>query len=130
MRYLDATALVRLVVDAPASGPLRAFLAATPDVPAFASALVHVELLRAAEADGPTAVAAAREVLARVALVDVTRDVLERAATLAPDAAVDAADAVHLATAALVGARLHAFVSYDARRRAAAEALGMRTTAP
>jgi predicted nucleic acid-binding protein len=63
-------------------------------------------------------------------LIAVDRALLERAATLAPDALLRSLDAIHLATAQLLGADLRAVVTYDRRMLAIAGSLGLAVAAP
>ena len=76
------------------------------------------------------AIAAARSVLSGVDQITISDNVLDDAATLAPDAAVRSLDAIHLASARLFGADLHALVTYDARMTVAAEQLMLPVAAP
>ena len=109
---------------------LRAYLAARANAIRFASALAHAELLRAAHQIGDEAVATAREVLARIELVDVSRELLEHAGTLAAGHRLRTLDALHVATATVAGDRLEALVTYDPRMAEAAAALGLPVERP
>jgi predicted nucleic acid-binding protein len=71
----------------------------------------------------------AREVLGRIALVDVDRRILATAATLEPPA-LRTLDAIHLATAMAVREDLEIVVTYDGRLRAAAERIRIDVAAP
>jgi predicted nucleic acid-binding protein len=64
-----------------------------------------------------------------ISLLAITEGVLERASDLDPPA-LRTLDAIHLASALRIGADLEAFVTYDRRQSAAAEAMGLRVTAP
>jgi uncharacterized protein len=130
MLYLDTTALDKLVTRDADGDRLRALLDAHPDAILFASGLAHAELLRASHPAGDEAVEAAREVLARVALVDVSRELLERAGTLAGGERLRTLDAIHVATASVAGDRLQAFVTFDARQARAAAAIGLPVVRP
>jgi len=130
MLYLDTSALAKLVTLEPETERLRAYLAARPNAIRFVSALAHAELLRAAHPVGDEAVAIAREVLARLDLVDVSRELLEHAGTLAGDQRLRTLDAIHVATANVAGDRLEALVTYDARTAQAAAAIGLPVARP
>ena len=130
MLYLDTSALARLVTLEEETERLRAYLAARPSAIRFASALAHAELLRAAHLVGDDAVATAREVLARLDLVDVSRELLERAGTLAGGQRLRTLDAIHVATASVAGDRLEALVTYDTRMAQAAAAMGLPIARP
>ena len=130
MLYLDASALAKLVTLEAETDRLRAYLDARASSIRFASALAHTELLRAAHLVGDDAVATAREVLARLDLVDVSRELLERAGTLAAGQRLRTLDAIHVATASVAGDRLEALVTYDTRMAQAAAALGLPIASP
>jgi predicted nucleic acid-binding protein len=127
--YLDSSALVKLVVAEPESRALIEQLEEWPQ--RVSSALVLTELPRALERAGLGAAAhrRAREVLGRIALVDVDRRILATAATLEPRA-LRTLDAIHLATALTVREDLEIVVTYDRRLRAAAERVRIHVVAP
>ena len=127
--YLDSSALVKLVVPEPESMALIERLEEWPE--RVSSALALTELPRALERAGLGAAAhrRAREVLGRIALIDVDRRILATAATLEPPA-LRTLDAIHLATALTVREDLEIVVTYDRRLRAAAERVQIDVVAP
>ena len=129
MLYLDSSALVKLVVAEPESPALLKLLRAWPI--RFSSALSLAEVPRALRRAGFSAAARrrAREVLARINLVDIDRRVLSGAAALDP-AELRTLDAIHLATALSIREDLHAVVTYDRRLTAAAERAQLEVMAP
>lgn len=128
--YLDSSALVKLVKLEPESGALRRFLRRHQSDGRVTSALARVEVVRAVAAGGPAAVAQARRQLARVDVINIDRTLLDQAATLAPGTTLRSLDAVHLASATVIGADLRAVVTYDRRMAAAAAALSLAVEAP
>ena len=128
--YLDSSALVKLVQREPESQALRQYLRKHDRDERVASELARVEVVRSVLAGGPAAVAHARRLLARLYLVALDRELLDRAATLAPSSLVRSFDAVHLATAQLLGADLRALLTYDVRMTQAASSLGITVEAP
>jgi uncharacterized protein len=94
-----------------------------------ASALLRVEAMRACRRYGEEFARRAEEGLARVALLPIDAAVLDVAAALAPPS-LRSPDAIHLATALSLGDDLGAFVVYDERLRAAADAAGLPVSAP
>jgi predicted nucleic acid-binding protein len=117
MVYLDASALVKLVVAEPESGALRRYLGDEPE--RASCALARVEVLRAVRGHGSAALTRARRVLQRLHLVQVDDELLESAASLDPRV-LRSLDALHLAAAQLFGGELTAVVTYDRRMSAAA----------
>lgn len=128
--YLDSSALVKLVKEEAESGALRRFLRRHRSDRRVTSALARVEVVRAVAGGGPAAVAHARRQLARVDHVNVDRDLLDEAATLAPGLTLRSLDAIHLAAARSIGADLRAVVTYDQRMKDAAVAVGLVVEAP
>lgn len=130
--YLDASALVKLILSEPHSLTLRAYLVdadlvscelALTEVPRAArrfSARMHEPLEPLLEATA--------ELLGRVALLPLDETLLEAAGALS-EPFPRALDAIHV-VAALELAPLDAFVSYDERQSAAARLAGLRTIAP
>jgi predicted nucleic acid-binding protein len=125
--YLDASALIKLAVDEPESDALRVFLRRRR--PLVASALVRTELARAMIAAGEAAVRRGRDVLTRLELIRINDRVLNDAGRLQP-LELRSLDAIHLATAALLGDELSAFVTYDDRMAEAARSRGWRVVQP
>ena len=128
--YLDSSALVKLVQQEAESEALRRYLRLHRADERVASELVRVEVVRSVLAGGPAAVAHARRQLSRMYLVVMDRDVLDRAATLEPTSLLRSLDAIHLATASLLGADLRAVLTYDVRMGEAATALGLVVASP
>jgi predicted nucleic acid-binding protein len=125
--YLDSSAIVKLVVAEPESRALRAHLRRRR--PLVSSALARTEILRALLPSGEIALARGREVLRRLDLVRINDRVLDMAGILRP-ARVRSLDAIHLATAQLLGEDLGQVVTYDDRMVDAAQSLGLTTTSP
>lgn len=126
LAYLDSSALVKLAVREPESAALLRFLRGKTEL--VASALARTEVARALLPFGAAASARGREVLERVELIRVNDRVLALAGTLLPFE-LRSLDAIHLATAELVG-RVRVIVTYDERMAAAARALKWKVVAP
>lgn len=125
--YVDSSAIVKLAVREPESAALRRYLRRRRAL--VSSALARAEVLRALLPAGDEAVARGRSVLRRFDLIRVNDRVLS-AAGLLPPTELRTLDAVHLATAALLGEELRALVTYDVRMAVAAERLGYRVVGP
>jgi len=94
------------------------------------SALARVEIGRIALLVGRQASLRARRELSRFDDFAVDDGILDRAAALLPATRLRSLDAIHVATAELLGADLHALVTYDTRMAAAATELGLPVEAP
>ena len=128
--YLDSSALVKLVQREAESDALRGYLRRHRADGRVTSVLARMEVIRSVLGGGAPAVAQARRQLARVFLVALDRDVLDRAATLAPTSLVRSLDAIHLAAALLVGPELRALITYDLRMAQIAAGLGIAVESP
>lgn len=128
--YLDSSAIVKLVQREAESQTLRSFLRRHRDEPRVTSALARVEVVRAVLPGGAPAIAQARRQLGRVHQVIVDSEILDRAGTMAPGTPLRSLDAVHLASAQVIGADLRAVVTYDQRMALAASAVGLPVEMP
>lgn len=127
--YLDSSALVKLVVVEPESPALIERLRDWPERISSALALAEVPRALRRGGFGPAERRRAREVLARIALIEIDRRILTAAAALDP-VALRTLDAIHLATALTVREDLAALVTYDHRFRSAAEGADLEVVAP
>lgn len=125
--YLDSSAIVKLAVAEPESSALRRYLRRRK--PYVSSALARAEVGRALLPFGPSATRRVDAVLARIDLVRVNEKVLRAAGGLLPEG-MRTLDAIHLATAQQLGEDLAHIVTYDARMKTAADALGLKVSAP
>jgi predicted nucleic acid-binding protein len=127
--YLDSSALMKLVRQEEETEALRSWLTQRPEQPMVTSELGRVEVLRAARRIDGRALAEARAVLGDVDLVPLRGAVLDLASDIGQPL-VRTLDALHLASAILLSNELTAFVSYDHRLAAAAEAAGLCVATP
>lgn len=125
--YLDASALHKLMVSEPETEALRHATRAWPR--RATSRLAVVELIRSVRRADPVLQPTARRVLEGVTLLADSNRVLLEATQLEPQT-LRTLDAIHVATAYRIRTVLAAFVSYDVRQLAAAEALGLPTATP
>jgi predicted nucleic acid-binding protein len=125
--YLDSSAIVKLVVAEAESGGLRRSLSRSPAC--VASGLARTEVHRAVLGLSATVRRRVDEVLRGIDLIRVSDRVLIEAGKLIPPE-LRSLDAIHLATAQLLGESLTRFVTYDARQTTAARSLGIRVAAP
>ena len=127
--YLDASAIVKLVVLEPEWAALQQFLRDRSS--RLSSTLAEVEVSRALRRAGygPPEQRRADEVLRRMVLVNVDRRLLRDATALLP-LSLRSLDAIHLATALAVGDDLAGIVTYAHRLLSAAAAAGVEVWAP
>lgn len=126
--YLDASAIVKLVVRERETDALLGYLA---DADLIASEVVAVEVPRAAylKTGVSETIDAAERLLRHFHLVALDED-LNRAAARAKPAHLGSLDAVHLACALRVQDQIDAVVVYDRRLGAAVRDTGLRAHAP
>ena len=125
--YLDSSAIVRLVASEPETPALSGFLGDRQ--PLVSSALATTEVHRAVLSLGESFRRQAGEVLARIELIRITSDILADAGRLEP-VSLRSLDAIHLATASLLGNTLGGLVTYDDRMFEAANSFGWSVHAP
>ncbi len=90
---------------------------------------MEVEVPRALRRSAPAALPAVPATLARLYRLEIDATVRAAAASL-PNPMVRTLDAIHLATAAELGARLESFVTYDTRLEALARQAGLHVVSP
>ncbi len=112
MLYLDATAMMKLIVEAPESQALTDYLRSHTDTRWITCALSRADLLRATAALPAQATEHAHHVLAGIDTVAVTDRLLDAAVALTP-APARTVDALHIAAALSAGPRLRTLVTYD-----------------
>jgi uncharacterized protein len=125
--YLDVSALVTLVTGRPYASELREFLAQSPEMPMGTSTIGFVETVRTLDRVGsfPTAL---DDLLANFTEILVTDEVRDAAASL--PGSVRTLDAIHIASAQVIGEALAFLVSYDKRMLDVAHSVGIPIAAP
>lgn len=129
MIYLDSSALLKLVFQERESDTLQDWLARRAGVPTVSSELAKVEVLRSCRRIDASGLADARSLLGQLDLVPLAGAVVDRAGEL-EGPGLRSLDALHLASAVLLGADLDAFVAYDHRLLEAAAQAGLETHQP
>lgn len=127
MIYLDTSALVKLIVDEAESRALIAYL--RPQSMLGTSSLTRAELPRAVRRHDPALLGASRRILTSLTYVELNSAVLDDAGALDP-VGLRTLDAIHLASALLLGRSLTALVAYDDRLIEAAALHGIPTARP
>jgi predicted nucleic acid-binding protein len=123
--YLDTSATAKLLQEEAESRALGLYLRSA-DAPLVTSRVGIVELRRVGRRVGA---ADRADALAATLVVVELDEIVEREA-LEVDARLRTSDAIHLATAILMGDELTAFVCYDARLATAAAASRLSVVAP
>lgn len=121
---------MKLVQKEAESDALRGYLRRHRSDDRVTSSLARVEVVRAVAPAGPAAIAKARRQLQRMHQVNLDSALLDMAATIDPASVLRSLDAIHLASAQLLGADLRAVVTYDQRMTTAANALGLLVASP
>lgn len=127
MIYLDSSALLKLVFREVESSPLRTWLQRAEDT-VVSSELAKVEVLVSTRRLDPTALPLAREVVAGLDLLALSGAAVEIAAET--ELQLRSLDALHLASAQLLGTELSSFVAYDQRLIEAAESRKLTVITP
>lgn len=125
MLYLDTSATAKLLQEEAESRALGLYLRSA-DAPLVTSRVGIVELRRVGRRVGA---ADRADALAATLVVVELDEIVEREA-LEVDARLRTSDAIHLATAILMGDELTAFVCYDERLATAAAASRLSVVAP
>jgi len=127
--YADTSAVIKLLVEETHSKAFAAFYDARVDAEWVSSALLQIELVRAVARAKPVLLPDARDLLTAFSYVAIDDEIVE-AAMNEPDRSLRSLDAIHLATARVLGPDLDAVVTYDDRLTAAAGGAGLAVTAP
>lgn len=127
--YADTSAVIKLLVEESHSKAFAAFYDAHADAVWASSALLRIELTRAVTRALPALLPDARDLLLAFSFVAIDDDIVE-AAMNEPDRGLRSLDAIHLATARILGEDLDAIVSYDDRLLKAATDAGLATASP
>ena len=124
--YLDASAIVKLVVPEPGSPELENGLRERSRV---TSAISRVEVVRAVSRRAAPSSRSPADVLARLTSIAVDDTVISLAASMTPSQ-LRTLDAIHLASALQVAPDLDAFITYDRQLGHAAAAAGLPVETP
>ena len=126
-RYLDASAIVKLIVCEPESEALACWLGEGREA-IVSCALVRTEVVRAAAPWGAEAILRAQRLLDHLDLIVLDDELLEVAGELVAPLCI--VGAIHVAAALELGEELEAFVTYDRQMTRAAATLGLPVVAP
>ena len=127
--YADTSAVIKLLTEETDSRAFAAFYDSHADAEWVSSDLLRVELARAVSRVMPVMLPNARELLMAFSYIATDEDIID-AAMNEPDRMLRSLDAIHLATARLLGPDLDALISYDDRLIGAADDAGLKTISP
>ncbi|MEV5746664.1 type II toxin-antitoxin system VapC family toxin [Actinoallomurus sp. NPDC052308] len=127
MIYLDASALITLITGHPHARELRHFLAGKPAMPMGTSTIGFVETVRTLDrvGDFPDIMQELTRDFIEILVTDEVRD----AAALLPSG-IRTLDAIHVASAQIIGEALETLITYDKRMVDIARSVGLPTAAP
>jgi predicted nucleic acid-binding protein len=124
--YVDASAIVKLVLEEPESAEmLRWFV----EAPYAVTSRVGVVETRRAASRRPHDARHRERVLEDVEVLELTPEIAAAAAMIQPPA-IRTLDAIHLASALAIATDIDAFVTYDDRLAEAARTLGLPVVRP
>lgn len=126
--YLDTSAFMKLVVEEASSKRMRAWHSSHKGQ-VVSSELMRIEALRTARTLKGSFLAPTRHALRTVHLIALSRSVCDMAAELSLEE-IRSLDALHLASALLLGNELAGIVTYDEKLATAARSAGLEVIQP
>lgn len=127
--YVDTSAALKLLVEESHSKAFAAFYDGASGATWASSALLRLEVMRAVTRVFPALLPDARELLLAFDFVSIDDDIVDTAMN-EPDRMLRSLDAIHLATARVLGPDLTGLVTYDERLAAAGEDAGFEIVSP
>ena len=127
LAYVDSSALIKLITQEPEAPALQVELGHWSRW--VSSALAVTEVTRAVLRGAPMLLPQAAAVLAGIDQFAVSRTRLQDAASAQPPG-LRTLDAIHVATALAIGARVGALITYDRRMATAAAWHGLNVLSP
>jgi hypothetical protein len=127
--YADTSAVIKLLAEGSHSRAFADFYDTHASAEWVSSALLRIELTRAVTRVMPALLPDARDLLSAFSYIAMDEDIVEGAMN-EPDRGLRSLDAIHLATARVLGTDLTAIVSYDDRLLKAAADAGLGTESP
>ncbi len=127
--YIDTSAALKLLAEESHSHAFARFYDESAGVSWVSSALLRIELIRAVSRALPAVLPEARSLLSAFSYVSIDDEVVD-AAMNEPDRMLRSLDAIHLATARILGPDVAGFATYDDRLAAAANDAGISVIDP
>ncbi len=126
LAYVDASALVKLILDEPDAAPMRRWYIESSRIATSHVGAIETRRAVARKVDDADRIDA---IFSSVVVIGLDPGIGRVAATLAPPT-LRTLDAIHLATALSLASELDAFVTYDDRLADAARSLGLPVVRP
>lgn len=127
--YVDTSAALKLLLEEQHSKAFAAFYDAEPDAFWVSSAVLRIEVMRAVNRAMPALLPDARDLLTAFDFLTVSDDIVE-AAMNEPNRSLRSLDAIHLASARVLGPDLTGLVTYDDRLADVADEAGVTVLSP
>jgi predicted nucleic acid-binding protein len=127
--YIDSSAVVKLLLEETHSQQLTAFYDEHRSDAWVSSSLMRIEVVRTVTRALPSAQAEVPALLAAFGYLAIDDEIAEAAAR-EPDPDLRSLDAIHLASARVLGEQLAAVVTYDERLAAATTRVGLPVHTP
>jgi predicted nucleic acid-binding protein len=127
--YIDTSAALKLLAEESHSRAFAAFYDESAGASWVSSALLRIEVIRAVSRAMPAALPDARALLLAFDYVSIDDEVVD-AAMNEPDRMLRSLDAIHLATARVLGPDLDGLATYDDRLAVAAKDAGIPVIDP
>jgi uncharacterized protein len=127
--YIDTSAALKLIAEESHSRAFAEFYDKSDGASWVSSALLRIEVVRAVSRAMPAALPDARALLLAFDYVSIDDEVVD-AAMDEPDRMLRSLNAIHLATARVLGPDLEGLVTYDDRLAAAAKDAGIPVIDP
>jgi predicted nucleic acid-binding protein len=127
--YIDTSAALKLLAEQSHSRAFAAFYDESAGASWASSALLRIEVIRAVSRVMPAALPDARALLLAFDYVSIDDEVVD-AAMNEPDRMLRSLDAIHLATARVLGPDLDGLATYDDRLAVAAKDAGIPVIDP
>ena len=124
--YLDSSAILKFIFAEPERPTLLKELSGV----VISSELARLEVRRTVFKMQPGAIALADEELAKINFVDLSATVLKMAGSFTENITLGSLDAIHVATALLLGDRIEGIITYDKQMAANAKKMGINVLSP
>lgn len=127
--YVDTSAALKLLVEESHSKAFAAFYDGASGATWVSSALLRIEVMRAVTRVFPALLPDARDLLLAFDFITIDDDIVD-AAMNEPDRMLRSLDAIHLATARVLGPDLTGLATYDDRLAVAGGDAGFEIVSP